>query len=107
MSTHEPDSASKLPLETAQSEKIQSNAHNESPMKIQLDLGGKPDAQIQQLSQEIKELEGQVRSMRQTLEDSYKKQRDLANERAKLKQRFQSASDLSMQSMEMLKLILR
>ena len=45
--------------------------------------------------------------MRETLEDSYKKQRDLANERAKLKQRFQSASELSMQSMEMLKLVLR
>ena len=45
--------------------------------------------------------------MRQTLEDSYKKQRDLANERAKLKQRFQAASDLTMQSMEMLQLILR
>ena len=30
-------------------------------MKIQLDLGGKPDAHIQSLSQEIKELEVQVR----------------------------------------------
>ena len=67
----------------------------------------KPEGQIKQLSQEIQELEAQVRSMRQTLEDSYKKQRDLANERAKLKQRFQSCADLSMQSMEMLKLLLR
>ena len=67
----------------------------------------KPEGQIKQLSQEIQELEAQVRSMRQTLEDSYKKQRDLANERAKLKQRFQSSADLSMQSMEMLKLLLR
>lgn len=30
----------------------------------------------------------QVKSMRSTLEDCYKTQRDLANERAKIKQKF-------------------
>ena len=45
---------------------------------------------------DIKELENQVRLMRQTLEESYKKQRDLANERSKLKQRFQACADLTM-----------
>ena len=54
----------------------------------------KPEGQIKQLSQEIQELEAQVRSMRQTLEDSYKKQRDLANERAKLKQPMASLMEL-------------
>lgn len=60
-----------------------------------------------QLMNDIKELETQVRLMRQTLEEAYKKQRDLANERSKLKQRFQACADLTMQSLEMLKLILR
>lgn len=45
--------------------------------------------------------------MRQTLEDSYKQQRDLANVRAKIKQRFQNSTELSVQAMEMLKLLLR
>lgn len=45
--------------------------------------------------------------MRQTLEDSYKQQRDLANVRAKIKQRFQNGTELSVQAMEMLKLLLR
>ena len=59
-------------------------------MKLDLNTpsSGKPDLQIQQLTKEIAELESQVRSMRQTLEDCYKKQRDLANERAKIKQKF-------------------
>lgn len=61
---------------------------------------------MSQLREEIKETEAKIKTMRQTLEDCYRKQRDLANERAKLKQRFQTA-DLSLQSLEMLRLILR
>lgn len=85
ITSFEPDSASKAPLETAQSEQIKSH---DSPIKIHLESINKTDPNEQQLAQEIKELEAQVRQMRQTLEELYKKQRDLANERAKLKQRF-------------------
>ena len=77
------------PIETSQSEPLKASI--DSPgMKLDLNTagGGKPDLQIQQLTKEIAELESQVRSMRQTLEDCYKKQRDLANERAKIKQKF-------------------
>ena len=59
----------------------------DTPIKISIDSSSKQDGQVGHLNQEIKELESSVRQMRQTLEDSYRKQRDLANERSKLKQR--------------------
>ena len=96
------------PIETSQSEPLKASIDSPA-MKLDLNAvgSGRPDVQIQQLAKEIAELESQVRSMRQTLEDCYKKQRDLANERAKIKQKFQSVTDMAVQSTEILKMLLR
>ena len=46
LASFDPEPSSKTPLETAQSEKIESP---QSPIKIHLDSIGKPDAQVTQL----------------------------------------------------------
>ena len=64
------------------------------------------EAQATQLREEIRETEQQVKGFRQQLEEYYKKQRDLVNQRTKLKQSFGEA-DLSSANAEMLRLLFR
>ena len=96
------------PIETSQSEPLHNSNLGDTPVKLGLNSSGnKPEIQIQRLSHEIKELERGVQQMRQNLEECYKTQRDLTNERSKIKQRFQSCVELSRQACEMLQLLLK
>ena len=62
--------------------------------------------QLTQLKNEIAESEMAIKGFRTQLEEFYKKQRDLVNQRAKLKTAFTEA-DLAATSLEMLKLLFR
>ena len=58
------------------------------------------------MREEVRETEQKVKGFRQQLEELYKKQRDLVNQRTKLKQAFADA-DLSSANAEMLRLLFR